>query len=147
MILQIFLKILMRKKVNNIVINFKKKFRKSMKLGFDIHMDSSTHNIYVPCVGRGTDHRVLCLSVTGQVLWLCHLPGKPMGMTSYDNWLCLAVNRNVYLISKTGQREEEMMLLGSEELKDWPKWVFCDDQEKKLYVTFFGMDKVSVYSI
>ena len=133
--------------VREFVINFRKKFRKSMKVGFDIYMDSSTHHIYVPCVGKNTNHKVLCLSITGHVLWLCCVPGKPMGITSYDNCLCLAANRNVYFISKTGHREEEMMLLRREYLRDWPKWVCYDGQEKKLFITFFGLDKVSVYSI
>ena len=63
-------------------------FGKMIEFGVDIHMDSASHNIYVPCNGK--NRGVLCLSVEGEPLWVTPLEGYLGGITELDGTLCVS---------------------------------------------------------
>ena len=71
-------------------------------VGWDIHMDSATHNIYVTCWGANSG--VVCLSVEGELQWFSPLAWKHWGITEIHGVLCVTDTRErcLHLMSKTG---------------------------------------------
>ena len=120
-------------------------FGKDVHYGWDIHMDSTTHNIYVPC--EGVYKGVMCVSMEGDVLWLTPLLEDPWGITAINDLLCVTGwdQQCVHLMTKTGQNCGK--LLDKEHLTSKPFKLCYDKYDKRMYISFEGMDTVSIFSI
>ncbi|KAK3109185.1 hypothetical protein FSP39_024810 [Pinctada imbricata] len=116
---------------------------KKFEFGWDIHMDSDTNNIYVPC---WDEDGVLCMTIEGQALWFTPL-SRALGITEIQGTLCLIKNLEHYLdlITKDGKYIKK--LVDKEALGRKPKYV-CHGNVDRLYVTYYsGGDKHSMVSI
>ena len=111
-------------------------FGKKIAFGSDIHMDSATNDIYIPCV---MDNRgVLCVSLRGEPLWFSSLKGVPRGITDIRGVLCVAVDGTeqcLHLVSMAGKYEKK--LLGKDELAGYPMYMYYDSVETKLYFSLY----------
>ena len=83
-------------------ITVHKAFGRKMTFGWDIHSDSRTHNIYMPCWSPAG---VLCVSLNVQVLWFTELPANPWGISEIGNFLCVISGdkSNMLMVSKSGK--------------------------------------------
>ena len=79
------------RQVRKIIMN--EALGRKIRFGGDIHMDKTTHNMYVPC--RGTNDAVLCLSMKGEPLWFTQLKGVLGGITVYYAYL-IVIQDKVY---------------------------------------------------
>ncbi|KAK3109001.1 hypothetical protein FSP39_020700 [Pinctada imbricata] len=119
---------------------------KKFNFGGDMHMDSDTNNIYVPCFD---EDGVLCMTIEGQALWFTPL-SRAWGITEIQGTLCVVIilKHCLHLITKDGENVRK--LLREEDLGGKPKYV-CYGQDDRLYVTYSaGDDKygmISVYSV
>ncbi|KAK3108111.1 hypothetical protein FSP39_001429 [Pinctada imbricata] len=119
---------------------------KKFEFGWDIHMDSDTNNIYVPCQ---YEDGVVCMTVEGQALWFTPLT-RIWGITEIQGTLCVVniFERCLHLITKDGENVRK--LLCEEDLGGEPECV-CYGHDDRLYVTYdSGDDKhgmISVYSV
>ena len=131
------------RQVRKIVL--KKAFRRVIKIGWDIHMDSKTNNIHVPCEGKNSG--ILGMSIQGEALWFAPLSSDPWGITKIGNSLCVVgiTKRCVYLVSMSGQCKGK--LLDMDKMLGEPKKIFYDKTDKKLYITFLYMSAVSMFSV
>ena len=128
------------RQVRNIVR--KDAFGEMIEFGFDIHMDKTIHNIYVPCIGDNTG--VLCLSVKGEPLWFTQLKGVLGGITEIDGILCVSdryTGHGVHRVSKTGEYKGK--LLDKDILKERnPEYLCYVASEQNLYFTLYKTDVV-----
>ncbi|KAK3108051.1 hypothetical protein FSP39_000222 [Pinctada imbricata] len=119
---------------------------KTFKFGWDIHMDSDTNNIYVPC---DNEHGVLCMTIEGQALWFTPLP-CPRGITEIQGTLCVADCRGACLHLITKEGEYVGKLLDKEDLGGGPDYVRYG-QDGRLYVSYDSCDNkhdmISVYTV
>ena len=131
------------RKVRKIVI--KEAFGTKIRFSWDIHMDSTTHNIYVPC--RSPNYGVLCVSLDGEPLWFSPPTGWPWGITEIHVVLCVAdsLEHCGHLMSKTGEYKRKILDKG--EMTDQPEYIYYDDRQKKLYFSFDGKDSISFLSV
>ncbi|KAK3108789.1 hypothetical protein FSP39_015805 [Pinctada imbricata] len=113
------------------MITTKEAFGKKFEFGMDIHMDSDTNNIYVPCEN---ENGVLCMTIEGQALWFTPLSGLPCGITEIQGTLCVAECFNGCLHAITKEGEFLRRLLDKEDMRGKPDYV-CYGQDGKLYVT------------
>ncbi|KAK3108386.1 hypothetical protein FSP39_006817 [Pinctada imbricata] len=115
---------------------------KKIRFGWDIHMDSDTNNIYVPCEN---ENGVMCMTLEGQSLWFTPLSGAPYGITEIHGTLCVAdsASQCLHLITKDGEYVRK--LLDKEDLEGKPKYV-CHGQDGRLYVSLNDKE-LSVYTI
>ncbi|KAK3108341.1 hypothetical protein FSP39_005862 [Pinctada imbricata] len=119
---------------------------KKFKFGWDIHMDSDTNNIYVPCL---REYGVLCVTVEGKGVWFTPLSG-PWGITEIQGTLCVVDYGGacLHLITKDG--EDVRKLLDKEDLGGTPNCV-CYGQDGRLYVGYSLLsdhrDKISVCTV
>ncbi|KAK3109067.1 hypothetical protein FSP39_022175 [Pinctada imbricata] len=119
---------------------------KKFKFGWDIHMDSDTNNIYVPCY---YEDGVLCMTIEGQALWFTPL-SRAWGITEIQGTLC-AVNvfeHCLHLITKDGENVRKLLCV--EDLGGKPYYV-CYGQDDRLNVTYCARDDkygmISVYYV
>ena len=131
------------RQVRKIVI--KEAFGNEITFGWDIHMDSKTHNIYVPCVIY--NNRVLCVSVEGEPLWFSPLTGSPRGITEIYGVLCVADSKEqcMHLMSKTGEYKGKLLDKG--EMTGRPEYMYYDERQKKLYFSLYGKDVICFVSV
>ena len=119
--------------VKKIVI--KEIFNKKIFPGFDLCIDHRTKNIYIPCwcASRG----VLCVSIQGKPLWFTQLPGNAKAITEVYGYLCVSDhhNRCLHLLSKDGKYEGKLLDTG--DLDGEPNCLFFDQEDGKLYVSFY----------
>ncbi|KAK3108351.1 hypothetical protein FSP39_006111 [Pinctada imbricata] len=119
---------------------------KKFEFGYDIHTDSDTNNIYVPCF---REDGVLCMTIEGQALWFTPL-SPAWVITEIQGTLCVVniFKHCLHLITKDGENVRK--LLCEEDLGGKPEYV-CYGQDDRLYVTYnVGGDKydmISVYSV
>ncbi|KAK3108968.1 hypothetical protein FSP39_019916 [Pinctada imbricata] len=119
---------------------------KKFEFGWDIHMDSDTNNIYVPC---WNEHGLLCMTIDGKALWFTPLP-CPLGITEIQGTLCVADfgGTCLHLITKDGEYVRK--LLDKEDLGVGPAYV-CYGQDGRLYVGYANGDNkhdmISVYTV
>ena len=120
-------------------------FGKKIQLGWDIYMDSKTHNIYAPCIGKHDG--ILCVSLEGESLWFTPLKGQPWGITEIHGVICVsdAVAHCVHLLSKTGQYKEKM--LHKESMIDQLGLIHYDNRNKRLLFNLLHSDVIRVVSI
>ena len=118
-------------------IAIKEAFGKKIRFGWDIHMDSTTHNIYAPC--WDFNYGVLCVSVEGDPLLFFPLTGGPWGITEIHGVLCVADCREqcVHLMSKTGEYKGK--LLDKDDISGKPEYICYDDRQLKL---FFNVEDI-----
>ena len=92
-------------------IVMKEAFGKKIEFGgWDIHMDTTTHNIYLPC--RGDNSGALCLSVEGDPLWFTPLEGRLGGITEIDGVLCVSdyiAGHGLQMVCKSGKYIEKLL--------------------------------------
>ena len=127
------------RQIRKIVIE--KALQKMVEIGFNIHMDSTSHNIYVPCIIIDTG--VICFSVEGSELWFTSLEGAPGGITEIDGFLCVSdvLERCVHALSKNGQYQRK--ILDRNILKDKePYNIYYDADEEKLYFSVYNTEIV-----
>ena len=126
----------------------KEALRKKIVVGWDIHMDKTTHNIYVPCIDNDCEG-VMSLSVEGMWLWFCSLKGgMPRGIMEINELLCVSISKEfcIHSISKTGLCQRKM--LDKNQLKsNKPHYICYDKDEKKLYFSVFQTDTVCFLSM
>ncbi|KAK3108880.1 hypothetical protein FSP39_017842 [Pinctada imbricata] len=113
----------------------KKACGKRFMFGWDIHMDSDTNNIYVPC--HYADG-VLCMTIDGKALWFTPL-SDAWGITEIQGTLCVVnfSKRCLQLITKDGENVRQ--LLCKEDMGGKPKYV-CYGQDDRLYVIYSVYD-------
>ena len=120
---------------------------KKIKFGQDIHMDRTTHNIYV--MSWGSPNAVLCLSVNDEPLWFAPLEGVLGGITDIDDTLCVSdryTGRGVYMISKTGNYKGQ--LLDSDILKkENPDYLCYVANKRMIYFSLYQTDIVCFMSV
>ena len=126
----------------------KEALRKKVVVGWDIHMDKTTHNIYVPCIDNDNEG-VMCLSVEGKWIWFCSFKeGMPSGITEINEVLCVSISKEccIHALSQTGQYKRK--ILDKNQLKKGkPHYVYYDTDEKKLYFSVFQTDTVCFLSL
>ena len=122
----------------------KEVFGKGIQFGLDIHMDKTTHHIYVPCFGS-----VLCLSLHNDMLWFTPLAGILGGITEIDGELCISdfcTECVVYMISKTGEYNGQ--LLDKNVLKERNALNMCYVADaRKLFLSLQGTDIICFKSL
>ncbi|KAK3108527.1 hypothetical protein FSP39_009954 [Pinctada imbricata] len=119
---------------------------KKFTFGWDIHMDSDTNNIYVPC---HYEDGVLCMTIDGKALWFTPL-SRVWGITQNQGTLCVVniLQRCLHLMTKDGENVRKLQC--EEDLGGKPNYV-CYGQDGRLYVSYdtrdakYGM--ISVYSV
>ena len=116
-------------------IVMKEAFGKSIEFGFDLHMDSTTHSIYVPCVKPNCG--VLCVSLEGEPLWFSPLTGSPFGITDIHGILCVASYSDTALQLISKERGYEGNLKNWSDCMSHPRFICYDDIQQKLYYSFF----------
>ena len=118
-----------------------------MKIGFgwDILMDSTTHNIYVPC--QFPSYGALYVSVEGEPLWFSSLSGLPWGITEIQGVLCVAdcIERCVHLLSKTGEYKGKLLDKG--DISGKLEYIYYDDRQQKLYFSLYEKDIICFVSV
>ena len=128
-------------------ITRKDAFGNEIGFGRDIHMDKTTHNIYVPCWGN--NNGVLCLSVHDEALWFTPLEGALGGITEIDGVMCVSEyygGHCVHMVSKSGEYEGE--LLDKDVLKDRKPFYMCYVADaKKIYFSSWNSDTVCFESL
>ncbi|KAK3108501.1 hypothetical protein FSP39_009334 [Pinctada imbricata] len=109
------------------------------KFGHDIHMDSETNNIYVPC---HNEHGVLCTTIDGKALWFTPL-SSPGGITEIQGTLCVVGHgsRYLYMITKVGENVGKL-----NDLDGKPGYVYYG-LDGRLYVSYNSYNEISVYTI
>ncbi|KAK3108243.1 hypothetical protein FSP39_003947 [Pinctada imbricata] len=118
---------------------------KKFEFGLDIHMDSDTNNIYVPC---SHEHGVLCMTMDELALWFIRLHYLPRGITEIQGILCVADNVSASLHQITKEGEYVRKLLDEEDLGGNPYCV-CYGQDDRLYVSYSVLGdckNISVYT-
>ena len=120
-------------------------FGKKISFGDYIHMDSATHNLYVPCVWY--NFAVLCISVEGEPMWSTPITGHWLWeIVEIQDVLCVAVSGDdpcLRLLSKSGECMGK--LLTSDVVTGKPKRICYDDINRRLY--FSIVDDVNVYFV
>ena len=125
-------------------VTIEEAFGKKIRLGWDLHMDRNTSDIYVVC--HGVNRGILCLSVDGTVRWFAPLDREPNGISEINGILCVTDEKHVHLLSKAGQYIKK--LVDSHELTDIPRHISYDKNERTLFISFTGMvNMVSVFSL
>ena len=106
-------------------------FGKKIELGWDIHMDKTTHNIYLPC--KGENKGVLSVTLTGDTLWFTPLPRQLKGITEINDFLCVTGSdeKCIHLISKSGDYKGKLLDKG--DIIEKPGYIFYDRSSKKLW--------------
>ena len=126
----------------------KEVFGKDIEFGEDIHMDRTTHNIYVVCFGNVK--AVLCLSLENEALWFKPLMGGLGGITAIDGILCVSdryTGQGIHMVSKSGKYKGGK-LLDKDLLKNRnPEYLCYVASEKKLYFNFEDSDIVCYMSL
>ncbi|KAK3108284.1 hypothetical protein FSP39_004890 [Pinctada imbricata] len=127
----------------------KEAFGKRINFGFEIQLDIAG-NIYLPCVEESKG--VLCLSLEGDCLWHCELPGNVGGLTFINAVMCVVSTdlKCVHLIDSTsGSYLRD--IIGKTDLEEDPSNICYSHTSGNLYLTFnvWGKmkEKVSVFSI
>ncbi|KAK3108134.1 hypothetical protein FSP39_001797 [Pinctada imbricata] len=117
---------------------------KKFEFGWDIHMDSDTNNIYVPCMNG---YGVVCMTIEGKALWFTPLFG-PRGITEIQGTLCVVEYSGPCLHQITKDGEYVRKLLEKKDLGWGPRYV-CYGQDGRLYVSYDSCDKhvISVYTV
>ena len=126
----------------------KKTFRKNIQFGYDIHMDSESHNIYVPCVYDNPG--VLCVSKEGAPIWFYPLTGLPTGITENKGVLYVADHSDgcVHMMTKMGEYKGKLLINSVDRSSiDRPSGIFYDSSAQKLYVSFHEKDIVRVFNV
>ena len=122
-------------------------FGKEIQFGLDIHMDKTTNNIYVSCLG--SNKGVFCLSVHDEALWFTPLDGAPGGIIEIDGVLCVsdcAAGNGLQMVSKTGEYKRK--LLDKDVLnKRKPEYVCFDANDGKLYFNLDSSNAVCFISV
>ena len=125
----------------------KEAFGKEIEFGEDIHMDRTTHNIYVPCWTNNKG--VVCLSVHGDVLWFTPLEGALGGITEIDGVICVSdydKGHCVHMVSKSGEYKGK--LLDKDILKDrQPFYMSYVADAKKIYFSLYNSDVICFMSL
>ena len=115
---------------------------KEIGFGWDIHIDKTTHYIYVPCWGDNSG--VLCLSVHDEALWFTPLDGVPGGITEKGDVLCVSdyfTGHGVQMVSKTGEYKGKLM--DTDVLKDRKPLYICYAADAgKIYFSLF--DRIDI---
>ena len=121
-------------------------FGKKIEFGHGIHMDKTTHNIYVPCWTNNKG--MVCLSVHGDVLWFTPLEGALGGITEIDGELCVSdFNKGhcVHMVSKSGEYKGK--LLDKDVLKDRQPFYIRVAKAKKIYFSLYNSDVICFMSL
>ena len=125
----------------------KEAFGKEIEFGWDIHMDTTTHNIYVPCWGNNGG--VLCLSVRGEALWFTPLNGALKGIIEIDGVLCVSDRKTgggIHNVSKTGNYKGK--LLDSDILKKGnPDYLCYVANKRMIYFSMYKSDVLCFMSV
>ncbi|KAK3096598.1 hypothetical protein FSP39_001564 [Pinctada imbricata] len=125
----------------------KEAYGRTFKFAYDIHTDSETNNIYVPC---WDEDGVLCMTIEGQALWFRSLSYGPRGITEIQGALCVADRTDIclHLIAKEGRYVRK--LLDEEALGGEPEHL-CYGQDDKLYISYDSVDDkhdiISVFTV
>ena len=120
-------------------------FGKKVYLGFDIHMDSATHNIYVPCGYNNPG--VLCVSIDGSTLWFTPLADRLWGIIEVHGLLCVAdlIGQCLHLLSKAG--EVKGKLLDKTDIREKPCHLSYNKSSQKIFLSYADTDTISVYQV
>ena len=125
----------------------KKAFGKEIAFGQDIHMDRTTHNMYVPCWAYNKG--VLCLSVHVDVLWFTPLEGGLGGITEIDGTLCVSEygkGHGIQMVSKSGQYKGK--LLDKDVLEEREPFYMCYVEDaKKIYFSLYSSNIICFMSV
>ena len=128
------------RQVSKIVVE--EAFGKKLTFGFDIHMDNITNIIFTLCVSKFPVNRgVLCVSLSGELLWFSPLPGNPWGTTEIHGVLCVTdINKLcLHLMSKDGKYKGK--LLDKNDFRHLPGYICYDDSQRKLYFSILNSEK------
>ena len=128
-------------------IDRREAFGKEIQFGWDIHMDKTTHNIYVPCWGN--NNGVLCLSVHGEALWFTPLKGGVGGITEIDGALCVsdfAEGHCVRTVSKSGEYKGNLLDNNVFEERE-PFYMCYVEDAKKIYFSLDNSDIICFMSL
>ena len=122
--------------------DIKEAFGRKIGLGPDIHMDSSTHNIYV--LSNLYNDGVFCVSEKGNPLWFTPLYGEPRAINEINGILCVACWRghNLHLIYTTGGYTKTLL---DKHLVNKFEYLSYSQSVEKLFLAFYGKDTISVY--
>ena len=122
-------------------IAIKEAFGQKIRFGEDIHMDSTSHNIYVPNTAIN-NLGVLCVSVEGGPLWFCPLIEKAMGITEICGVVAYSSGRGVHLVSKTGEYKKK--LLGEDDTPGNLQYIVYCENRMNLY---FNLNSYAIQEI
>ena len=129
-------------------IVMKEAFGKKIEFGgWDIHMDTTTHNIYLPC--RGDNSGSLCLSVEGEPLWFTPLEGRLGGITEIDDTLCVSeyiAGHGLQMVSKSGEYIGKLLCQDMLKKRN-PEYLYFEASERKLYFNLDNSDIVCFISV
>ena len=120
---------------------------KEIEFGADLHMDKTTHNIYMPCIG--VNKGVLCLTLEDEPLWFTPLEGSLGGISEIDGVLCVSdyqKGHGIQMVSENGNCKGK--LLDNDILKKGnPDYLCFVANKRMIYFSSFQTDIVCFISM